>query len=325
MATINESKQDRQAINRYRLPLLSADVKYLIRRYALSPIIFFVSLIAFAFYRWLPHQLYRPIFVIGCSRSGTTIFLDVFRQHSELADWSEAGQILELRYYDRECDHLRDETDATAFERRRLQSLFGVFVSITGKPRLLNKHPQNSYRIRFLKAIFPDAIFIHLVRDGRAVALSNLAQVKRDRFRQRIPFGSFPKPRNWRNWLDRTGEEQYAYQWVDVVEYIRETAKSELCDRNYIEVRYEEFCSDPAGVLTALDDFCGLARGGRDPQRIPHDLRIDNDKWMTVWNEDQKSRVHSIQAALLKELGYPLPSPPAQSTKASPQAERASS
>ena len=38
----------------------------------------------------------------------------------------------------------------------------------------MNKNLQNSFRVRLLNLIFPDAKFIHIIRDGRAVAFSIL-------------------------------------------------------------------------------------------------------------------------------------------------------
>ena len=125
----------------------------------------------------------------------------MLRQHRDLAEWSEGGQLFELNYFDPTISHVKNASDATPFHVRRLRVIVAVFLALKGKRRFLNKHPQNSYRIAFLRKIFPGAKFIHLVRDGRAVVASNVAQVRRDRYRQSLPFGSFPKPRGWERLL----------------------------------------------------------------------------------------------------------------------------
>lgn len=49
---------------------------------------------------------------------------------------------------------------------------FNSFAISSGKKRLMEKHPSNCLRIPFIDHVFPDAKFVHLIRDGRDVALS---------------------------------------------------------------------------------------------------------------------------------------------------------
>ena len=61
------------------------------------------------------------------------------------------------------------EEMAAYFRKKYLQ-----VQNLWGRPRFVNKNLQNSFRVRLLNLIFPDAKFIHIIRDGRAVAFSLL-------------------------------------------------------------------------------------------------------------------------------------------------------
>ncbi len=228
------------AVNRYKIRFLSPESKFMIRKCTTFGMNLLASCFAYLFAPILPKsvtRLDRPIFVIGCSRSGTTIFVDMLREHKDIAESSEAGGIFEPRYFDPGIDHVKGGAHATKFESRRLQVLFGLYVKLRGKRRFINKHPQNSLRLEFIRAIFPDAKFVHLIREGGATAYSNFSQVMRDKYRQSIPFGSFPKPPEWRALLGLPQLLQYGYQWRDLIEYIRTSAAKCGLNDDYIEIR----------------------------------------------------------------------------------------
>lgn len=62
--------------------------------------------------------------------------------------------------------------DARATSSQRLRRLFGFETIRTGKPVLVEKLPINNFRLPFIYAIFPDARFVHIVRNGIEVARS---------------------------------------------------------------------------------------------------------------------------------------------------------
>lgn len=292
---------------RERLRFLSEYQKFLIRKYVLGPVHGAASIIAFVLEPLVPGRflrLDRPIFIVGCSRSGTTLLLDMLGEHDDIATWSEAAQVFEPRYFNPEIDHLKEARDVGPFDRRRLRFLFGIFQRLRGRTRFLNKHPQNSLRIGFIKEIFPGAKFVHLIRDGRAVIRSNWRQTRSERHRRANPFGYFPRPPRWREYGDLPLARQFAHQWVDILGYVRACAAALPSPDDYIEVRYEDFCRQPYDVLARLDRFLGLHPGRRRHDRIPQKLDFDNGQWGPAFDEDDKHAVMTIAGELLAQLGY---------------------
>ena len=294
-------------INRYRIRFLGPELKFRIRKattYALSQIL---SGAAFVFspiipWRWI--RLDRPIFIIGCSRSGTTVFVDMFREHDDVAEWSEAGGIFEPRYFNPEIDHVKNASDASPLHRRRLLLAFGMFARSHGGKRFLNKHPQNSLRLGYLNAIFPDAKYVHVIREGCATACSNEAQVRRDSYRQRIPFGNFPKPPGWRALLALPRLLQFGHQWQEVILEIRRSVKELSLQSDYVEVKYEDFCRDPHGTLRRLDDVCGLDPTRRRFAGIADTLSARSADWRRELNPDEVRALEELCDPLDASLGY---------------------
>ena len=303
---VGENRAEAQIINRYRVTWLTQRQKYLIRKYLIQNLFILASVVAYLIRPLLPAswlRIDRPIFIIGCSRSGTTLLVDMFANHPDIANWTEAAQLFDLRYCNPEIDHEKTEAHATSFTLGRLQVLIGLFVRFKNKSRFLNKHPENSLRIRMLKRLFPDACFIHLIRDGRAVIHSNYAQTCREQHRTLFPFGWFPKPPRWRQYRDLPWLDQFAHQWVDVVQYIREGIGDVIPEHDYIEIRYEDFCADPHLTLQKLDKFCGLD-SGRRRNALPASFEVRNQKWRTEIQLEDMARIVPIILPLLTMLGY---------------------
>ena len=119
-----------------------------------------------------------PVFIVGCGRSGTTAFGSGVGRHPDLTYLNEPRRIWAI---DPRTDvwtaDARDrgvldlyEHDATDDVRERLHPAFGA--RLRPGTRMVEKTPINSFRIGYLRALFPDASFVHLVRNGLDVAAS---------------------------------------------------------------------------------------------------------------------------------------------------------
>jgi hypothetical protein len=127
--------------------------------------------------------------------------------------------------------------------------------------RMLMKTPYLTRRILLLDRIFPDALFVHIVRDGRAVALSN---------RERIAKEGGLAP-------EEALRKSAAY-WVQTLDYVEECA--ELLGPRFSGIRYENFCQDVHGALNAAFRVCGLDPAAAHLDGVPRTLTPTNDRWL---------------------------------------------
>ena len=101
----------------------------------------------------------RPLFIIGCSRSGTTLLSRLMSTHLDVAEWSEANDVWDPVSVRRAADgrpmHFWDDTqgyleswraDLPAFGLEA-RAIFGMYQTLLGRWKLVNKSPINTFRI----------------------------------------------------------------------------------------------------------------------------------------------------------------------------------
>ena len=86
--------------------------------------------------------------------------------------------------------------------------------------------------MRRIQRTIPEARFVHLIRDGRDVALSVLGM----------------------NWGPSTVPEA-AFRWKKRILRAREQVPR---IGHYVEIRYEDLCADPIGIVRAACEFAQL-------------------------------------------------------------------
>lgn len=109
-------------------------------------------------------RLDRPIIIIGAPRSGTTLLGKLFAAHPALA-YSVEPRLIWRWGNDRKSD-LLTVNDARPEVIKSIRGSFDRIVDESGRSRLLEKTPSNALRIPFVDRVFPDARFIHIVRNG---------------------------------------------------------------------------------------------------------------------------------------------------------------
>jgi hypothetical protein len=119
-------------------------------------------------------------FIIGSPRSGTTILGTCLNQHSEIAHFYEPYFIWDFFTGPHDND-IRSPEDLTKTAICFIRRNFQTFSKKTKKPLVVDKSPENCFRIPFLYRVYPDAKWIHLIRDGRDVTLSISKEWKRRR------------------------------------------------------------------------------------------------------------------------------------------------
>lgn len=282
---------------------------YLIRRYALGPVLTITTHLAALgglLFPPLRGAVRRPVFIVGCSRSGTTLFAEIFGDRADACNVMDASQVWDLRYYDKSADDHRDENDAGLWEISRIRTSLAARLLASGRKCLINKNNQNSLRLRYLKTAFPDAFIIHVVRDARPVVLSNMSRVEKDGYRRGFPFGRFPKPVAWRSYMDKPVLEQFAHQWRDITAKVREDGPAVFGPDQYAEVKFEEFCANPTETIRELDRFCGLPEMDRAASAIAGIGSGDSDAYTSRLPPADIARINEITADQMAVFGYKL-------------------
>lgn len=241
----------------------------------------------FAVEKRLPclRRVEKPIFIVGTGRSGTTILGKVLSMHRDIGFLNEPKALWQavvpsqdaIGSYDRAAGRLRlGAEDATESVRRHAHRLFGAFLFITASRRILDKYPELVFRMPFVRAVFPDARFLFLVRSGWDTCLS-IEQWSRANGREG-PAGAVDwwgvDRRKWRLLIDeiaandpafaplvaelRALDSQRDMAAVEWVLTMREGMRQASENADVLTVRYEELAEAPQPTLERICDFCDL-------------------------------------------------------------------
>jgi hypothetical protein len=108
-------------------------------------------------------QLKPPIFVLGNARSGTSILANLIAAHPSLVKWHEPRTLWLYADPGRPHDEF-DERDATPGVVRYIRNRFLRYQEQNGGLRIVEKTPQNVLKIRYVRAIFPEATYLYIIR-----------------------------------------------------------------------------------------------------------------------------------------------------------------
>ncbi len=267
-----------------------------------------------------------PVLVLGVRRSGTTLLRVMLDRHSELAVPDESYFVPQLadRHLrrvdpDEFVDDLRRIDTLTEWDvpldkvRARLNdgmpigaaiaTVYAVYADERGKPRWGDKTPMYMQNLRLLERLFPDALFVHLIRDGRDAALS---------------FLSMPKGLMTETWMQPRSVADFACQWRTEVKAARRLGRRVGGER-YLEVRYDDLVRDVESVLRristfarlpyepAMADYAGNVEG-ISPK--PHQQSLKRPPtaglrdWRLQMSPEDVGAFDQVAGDLLDELGY---------------------
>ncbi len=242
-----------------------------------------------------------PFFVVGTGRSGTTLFRNLLRHHPTIFIprethwlpilWAEFGAS-EVRTASIQAtvDRVFMAKGRTPFERimredgldgdeirSSIRDRLGVTTTVAGFHRGLlellaeqtrrtqtgDKTPDYGFFMATLLELFPESRFIHLVRDGRDVALS-MSKVLSFRILAALELTRWwdvALDSEYRRGLDAADREmppeRFLELWLRRVRGIREEALKIPVDR-YLEITYEDLLAAPVDVLRQVNAFLML-------------------------------------------------------------------
>ena len=191
-----------------------------------------------------------------------------------------------------------------------IAAIFEAQALKAGKPRWGDKTPMYMRHLPLLERLFPDAQYVHLIRDGRDAAVSFL----------RMPEGTFT-----RTWAHPESVGEFACLWRTEVEAARALGRL-VGPSRYLEARYEELVSDPETTVRAICEFAELPfeasmldyAGAVDVSAKPHQQRLRQPPttgvrdWRSELAHTEALGFERIAGGVLADLGYPLVAPPAR-------------
>lgn len=208
----------------------------------------------------------RPIFIIGAPRSGTTFLGRCIGALPEVAYHFEPAAI------QRSVQHVYRGT----WSEREAQHAYTVVyrwllrLHLDGDRRLADKTPRHCFIVPFLYRTFPDATFVHIVRDGRDAALSHskkpwLQQAMEGAEQYGVGGNRFgPYPRFWvrpereRAFRTTTDYHRCIWAWKRHVEAAREGLADVPADQQHT-MRYADWVRHPMREGGRLLDALGIA------------------------------------------------------------------
>ncbi len=112
----------------------------------------------------------NPIIIIGAPRSGTSFLSRIFSAHPDVMVLVEPR--LTWKYGNDAKSDMLSVADARPEVKKYIQTRFSEVLEKSGKNILVEKTPSNALRVDFVRTVFPDAKFVHIMRNGKNSALS---------------------------------------------------------------------------------------------------------------------------------------------------------
>ena len=198
------------------------------------------------------------------------------------------------------------ESDILPAERDRVRDDVQSLLRAQRRGRLLSYYAGHD-RMRLLSVPFPDAIFVHVTRDARAVAESFHRMVASGVFRTWEERQLWPRlwPEQWRrDFADRHHDAfgLCVYLWMHFTTTIRAEGRR-LGPKRYVEIRYEDLARHPARALEKLFAIASLPASGRVEWLLKR-LRPRSaiDKWKAILTPAQLRTIDEIIEPGLRPL-----------------------
>ena len=228
------------------------------------------------------------MFIIGCGRSGTTVLGRTLSVHPAVTYLGEPRKLWASAYpqtdiWSAEAPGRQGKLHLTAADAPRSQSmelrrLFWLETTKAQKTRLVEKLPINTFRIRFIQQIFPEARFVHIYRNALEVARS-IAKASENggwfgvnayKWDQLVEYALSASRTEELPALCSTPRDKGLLEWRLSTEAAVE-ALEELPDDVSFELSYAELMEHPVRAVSAVLDFAEL-----DPDPAVEDFARHN-------------------------------------------------
>jgi hypothetical protein len=210
-----------------------------------------------------------PVFVVGCSRSGTTITYETLAAAPQFLKFGwEIPQFWDKLYGPLNNGWQSEAARAEDAKPAHRDAAFRYFYQRLGQGWVLDKTCINVMRIPYLHALFPQARFVFIQRDGRDNISSMIDGWRLGRtdgdFHLSQFFGPFPEPvaindgeftdwafflaPDWQQYNHASIEEVCAFQWLSA-NRLALHAKRNIPSEQWIQLRYEDIFERPVDMF----------------------------------------------------------------------------
>lgn len=273
----------------------------------------------------------KPIFIIGCGRSGTTLLFNIFKSHPQLAPttgypdgedhegWVKHGNCLMSGFGHPHrnkgitgypyCLYM-DENDVTEEIKNAMSSYYyNDVLSHDLSKRVVNKCPHLSNKVRYVRGIFPDAKFVHIVRECLPVVGSWInimeAQAYTIFYLPETPYPCIwvlPAPEHGRREHHFRHEARcYPPNIAILADYwslVNKNIPAQLSDspEQLFIIRYEDLCARPREVINAVCTFAEIEPFKEAPIDIVQGLNEKSIGYVPVaLREELNARVNETR------------------------------
>jgi hypothetical protein len=270
-----------------------------------------------------------PLIVLGVGRSGTTLLRVMLDRNSELAIPYETFFVPQLAHRHGRRPRLDKFLDDLArlrtlydwgvtpeqvaprlregmTTREAIAAIFETYAELQGKPRWGDKTPLYMQQLPLLERLFRDAIWVHLVRDGRDAALS---------------FLELPEGFSGKTWAQPRTVARFAARWRSEILAARRLGRH-AGDR-YLELRYEDLVAAPEQELQRVCDHASLPweEGMLDHTRVSDAANLPEHRnlaqpptpglrdWRRQMSHDDAAAFEQVAGDVLRSSGYELLAP----------------
>jgi sulfotransferase family protein len=122
---------------------------------------------------WRPREVRQPIFLVGIGRSGTTLLGRVLSAHRQVGFLNEPRAMWDAILPEHDVSdfsgtqgrYLLTADDATPEVKNAADRVFSWYATATRSARVVDKYPELLYRTDFVRALFPSALIVGIVRE----------------------------------------------------------------------------------------------------------------------------------------------------------------
>lgn len=252
-------------------------------KYCLNIMREFIKNILFKFKK--KGYVFSPVFIIGCGRSGTTILGNTLSKHPKIKYLNEPRELWHRSYPEfdiwnknmAESKIYADRKDILHKKSNILHHLFFREQVLGNANILLEKLPINSFRLKFIEQVFPNARYIYLTRNGLEVSES---------IEKAIQKGVWLRAHDLlKSYNIKDKNNRGIWEWKLSIDHSHSFFSKISRDR-FIHLSYKDLIDFPSTKIEQIFDFLQLNYSEDLKNEISKDIKRRNPEILSVDNKD---------------------------------------